>query len=89
MDALVPLIVAITGLPALGVAAWFARGGPGHSPGMALRWALLGAVVLLGALGLYWAGGSRAHVAGVLVAMAIAVNALFASMVLHLRRDRK
>ena len=87
MEALVPLIVALTGLPALGIAAWYARGEPGPlARGTALRWALVALAILGGAIGLYFASGHRAATISVVVAMVVAVNALVASMVLHLRR---
>ncbi len=87
MDALVPLLVALTGLPALGVAAWYARGAAdAHVRGIALRWALIGLAVMLGACGLYWAAGDQARTGGVVVALVLAANALGASLVLHLRR---
>ncbi|UWX03644.1 hypothetical protein H1235_12350 [Pseudoxanthomonas sp. NC8] len=87
MDALVPLIVALTGLPALAVAAWYARGATAHyARGIALRWALVALVLFLGAAGLYWAGGEPTRTTAVVVAMVVAANALAVSLVLHLRR---
>ena len=86
MDALAPLIVAMTGLPALGIAAWYARADDPHSRGTALRWALVALSILCGAVGLYFASGNQAAATAVGVAMAVAVNVLVVSMVLHLRR---
>jgi hypothetical protein len=86
MEALVPLIVAVTGLPALGIAAWHARAADAHGRGLALRWALIALAILCGAVGLYFAGGSRLAVWAVVVAMVVAVNALAVSLVVHLRR---
>jgi Na+/melibiose symporter-like transporter len=86
MDALVPLIVAVTGLPALGIAAWHARAGDAHGRGTALRWALIALAILCGAAGLYFTGDRPPGVWLVAVAMVVAVNALAVSMVLHLRR---
>lgn len=87
MEALVPLIVAVTGLPALGIAAWHARAADPHGRGLALRWALIALAVLCGAVGLYFAGDSRIAVSAVAVAMVVAVNALAVSLVVHLRRS--
>ncbi|HET6396457.1 MAG TPA: hypothetical protein VFF91_06410 [Pseudoxanthomonas sp.] len=89
MDALAPLLVALTGLPALGIAAWYARGDHEQARGLALHWALIGLAILLGAVALYWAGDSRPRITGVAVAMALAVNGLIVSMVLRLRRDEQ
>ena len=87
MEALVPLMVALSGLPALGIAGWYARGQPGpQARGLALRWAALALALFLGAAGLYWAGGEQARTVAVVVAMLVAVNALIVSMVLQLRR---
>ncbi len=86
MDALVPLIVAVTGLPALGIAAWHARADDAHGRGTALRWALIALSILAGAVGLYFATGRQAAQVAVVVAMVVAVNALAVSIVLHLRR---
>ena len=86
MDALVPLIVAVTGLPALGIAAGPAPADHAHGRGTALRWALIAVSILAGAVGLYFATGRQAAQVAVVVAMVVAVNALAVSMVLHLRR---
>ena len=88
MDAVAALVVAITGLPALGVATWYARYDDEHARGLALRWALIALAILCGAVGLYFAGGSRGAVTAVAVAMALAVNALAISTILHARRGR-
>lgn len=87
MDALVPLLVAASALPALGIAAWYGR----HAAhpvarGIALHWALIALGVLLGAAGLYWAAGNETRATGVVVAMVVLVNALVVSLVLYMRR---
>lgn len=87
MEALVPLLVAASALPALGISAWYAR----HAAhpvarGIALRWALIALAMLLGAAGLYWAGHHEARATTVVVLMVIVVNVLAISMVLHMRR---
>ncbi|GAB3514195.1 hypothetical protein [Pseudoxanthomonas daejeonensis] len=87
MEALVPLVIAMSGMPALGIAAWYARADDAHSRGAALRWALVALAMLGGAIGLYFAGGSTTAVTTVVVAMVVAVNALLVSVVLHLRRS--
>lgn len=87
MDALVPLIVALTGLPALGIAIWHARNDDGQARILGLHWALIALAIFIGAACLYWAGGNERQVTGVVIAMALAVNALIVSMVLRLRRQ--
>lgn len=89
MDVIAPLILALSGLPALAVAAWIGGNGDERSRGLGLRWALLGLAILLGAAALYWAGDSRARVYAVVVALVVAVNALGVSMLRHLRRGRR
>jgi len=86
MEALVPLIIAVSGLPALGMAAWYARSDDAHSRGMALRCALIALAILGGAIGLYFAGDHHTAQIAAVVAMVVAVNAVAVSMVLYLRR---
>ena len=87
MDAMAPLLLAVSGLPALGIAAWYANDGAGpHARRTALLWALIALAILLGAIGLYFAGGSRGTGTAVVVAMVVVVNALVVALVLHLRR---
>ena len=86
MNALAPLVIALTGLPALGIAVWFARSGSEHDRRTALHWALIAVSILLGAVGLYFAAGHRTAGMLVVLAMVVAVNALAVSMVMHLRR---
>ena len=87
MDAFVPLIVALTGLPALGIAAWHARDDTGQARILGLHWALIALAIFIGAACLYWAGDSGRRVTAVVVAMALAVNGLIVSMALRLRRE--
>ena len=89
MDALIPLLVALSGLPALAISAWLGGRGDDRARGLGLRWALLGLAIMLGAAGLYWAGSSHGRIWGVVIAMVIVVNALAVSMLLHLRRNRQ
>lgn len=86
MDAWAPLVVACSGLPAVGIAAWLARSPHPLQRSLALRMALVGLAILAGALGLYWAGGDAGAMRAVAVAMVVAVNALGISMVLRMRR---
>ena len=88
MDALGPLLVALTALPALGIAAWQARAAAidPKARGLALRWAGIALAMLLGAAGLYFAGADRTRATVVGVVMVVAVNVLLVSMILHLRR---
>lgn len=88
MAAWLPLLLALIGLAAVWLAAWLARDNRPASPGLALRMALSGIVILLGALGLYFAGDG-AWGAAVLLAMALLVNLLGLSMWWHLRRIHK
>ena len=86
MDALVPLLLALSGLPALGVAGWTLRNDDARSRGLALRWALIGLSILIGAIALYWAGADRTAVNWVIGVLVVAVNGLAISMLLFLRR---
>jgi hypothetical protein len=84
---LAPLIIALTGLPALAIAWWTGRPGDAHARGTGLRWALIALAMFLGALALYWAGDSRARIYTVTIALVVAVNAMAVSLLRHLRRD--
>jgi hypothetical protein len=86
MDAWVPLVVACSGLPAVGIAAWLARSPLPLQRSLALHMALVGLAILAGALGLYWAAGDQGATRAVVIAMVLAVNALGVSMILRVRR---
>jgi hypothetical protein len=86
MDAWIPLLVAATGLPAVGIAAWLARSPQPLQRSLALHMALVGLVILAGALGLYWAGADHGAMRAVAIAMVVAVNALGISMIVRVRR---
>ena len=87
MNSIIPLLVAVSGMPALGIAAWYARAATHPTPrSVALHWALIALTLFLGASGLHWASGSESRTATVAIIMVIAVNALIVSMVLRLRR---
>lgn len=86
MMALMPLLLALGGLAAVAIAGWLVKDQRPASPGLGLRMALAGIVILLGALGLYWAGADETIALWVVLGMALLVNLLGISMWLHLRR---
>ena len=88
-SAALPLIVALTGLPAAFIALWLSRSSDPAGPGMALRMALVAVVILAGALGMYWVAGDEDLVRWVVIAMVVAVNVLALSMWRHASRIRK
>jgi len=85
-DAVAPLVLAVTGLPALVIAAWSGRDGGAHARGTGLRWALIALCSFIAAIALYLAGGNRSAALAIGILFAVAVNVLAVSMVLHLRR---
>ena len=89
MHALAPLLLALSGLPALLIGAWMSRARDDRSRGMALHWVLVGLAIQAGAVGIYWAGDDDRLAQGIAIAMVVLVNALIVSMVLQLRRNRK
>ena len=62
MHALVPLVLAISGLPALLIGAWMSREPDARSRGMAVHWVLVGLAIQAGAVGVYWAGDDNGRV---------------------------
>ncbi|WP_245979181.1 hypothetical protein [Solilutibacter pythonis] len=86
MAALVPLLLALAGLGAVAVAAWLSKDGRPASPGLALRMALTGIAILLGAIALYLTGNDANAATWITLSMALTVNLLAVSMWLHLRR---
>ena len=74
----IPLILAISSLPAFIAAALIARGRPAGTPWpLAARvMAMVGTAIVAGALGLFWAGDNETRQLSVIVAMALAVNGL-------------
>ncbi|MCL7714355.1 hypothetical protein [Stenotrophomonas mori] len=87
MDAVTAsLVIAVTGLPALAVAAWSSRDGSPQARGLGLRWALIALCLFVGALALYLADGHRTGTYAVITVLVLAINALGISLVLHLRR---
>ena len=87
MHALAPLVLALSGLPALLIGAWVSRTGDPRSRGMAAHWVLIGLAIQAGAVGLYCAGDDDRMAQGAVIAMVVLVNALIISMVLQLRRS--
>jgi len=88
VNAVAPLIIAATGIPALCFAVWSGRPGTAHARGLGLRWALIALCMFVGAVGVYLAGDNRNIAYGVVIALVVAVNALGISLVMHLRRER-
>ena len=86
MNAIAPLIIAATGIPALCFATWSGRPGTAHARGMGLRWALIALCMFVAATGVYLAGDNRNIAYGVVIALVVAVNALGISLLVHLRR---
>lgn len=90
MDTLfAPLIMALTGIPALGIAFWSARDGSAIGRVQGLHWALMGLCIFLGAAGLYWSGGSEARTWAVVGVMVLAVNGLAISLIIKLRKAQR
>ena len=89
MHALVPLVLAVSGLPALLVGAWLSRANDDRSRGLALHWVLVGLAIQAGAVGIHWAGDDDSIAQGIVIAMVVLVNALIVSMVLQLRRRNR
>ncbi|MCF5920272.1 hypothetical protein [Xanthomonas perforans] len=84
MNIMVPLVVALSGLPALAIAASIGADDDDRARGLGLRWALISLVILVGAACLYWAGDNRAGIYAVVIGMLIGVNALIMLIVMHL-----
>ncbi len=89
MELFAPLLVAIGAMPALGIAAWYARVTGPLARIVALHWALIALSMFLGAAGLYWAAADEGRIATVAILMVVAVNVLALSMVLRLRRGER
>ena len=91
---LVPLILAISSLPAFIAAALIARraarpdGGRGGTPALARLMLLVGIAILAGAAGLLWAGDNETRRLAVIVAMVLAVNGLGLVLLFSLGRKR-
>ncbi len=85
-EVIAALVIALTGLPALGIAAWSGRGGSRHARGSGLRWALIALCSFIAAIALYLFGGNRSAALAIAIGFALVVNVLAVSLVLHLRR---
>lgn len=79
------LIVAASGLPAFALARSFAR----DRRRLATVLRLAGLAMLAGGCGLAWAGGDRARIVAVALAMAIAVNGLALAVLFDVLRRRR
>ncbi|MFC7521211.1 hypothetical protein ACFQS6_16125 [Xanthomonas populi] len=86
MNVMVPLVVALCGLPALAIADSIGADDDDRARGLGLRWALISLVILIGAACLYWAGDHRAGMYAVVIGMLVGVNIVIVSMVMHLCR---
>lgn len=103
-DLLVPTILAVSSLPLFAIAYrvgcgdlhWLngldarrLRDPDAVARGMARRLALVGVSILLGALGMYWAGADQARIAIVAIVLLVAVNGLGIALVLAVQRARR
>ncbi|HEY5782394.1 MAG TPA: hypothetical protein VIT66_11090 [Lysobacter sp.] len=92
----VPLVLAISSLPAFIAAALIGRsaratrpdGGRGGGPALARLMLLVGFAILAGAAGLLWAGDDETRRLVVIVAMVLAVNGLGLVLIFSLGRKR-
>jgi hypothetical protein len=90
----VPLVLAISSLPAFIAAALLARSGRakdaprGGTPVLARLMLLVGFAILAGAAGLVWAGDNETRRLAVIVAMVLAVNGLGLVLLFSLGRKR-
>lgn len=90
-DFIVPLLLAISSLPAFVVARLIGRGRPTGAPvpRIARVMRLVGITILAGAAGLYWAGDNETRRLAVIVAMVVAVNGLGLLLLFSLGRGRR
>ena len=86
-DVVAPLLIALTGVPALAIAVWSGRDGSPHARGTGLRWALIALSMFVGALAIYLANPHRGLTYTAVIVLVIAVNALGISLLRHLRRS--
>ena len=92
----VPLVLAISSLPAFIAAALIRRsasatrpgGGRSGGPALARLMLLVGVAILAGAAGLLWAGDNETRRLAVIVAMVLAVNGLGLALIFSLGRKR-
>ena len=87
-DYFIPLMLAVSSLPAFAAAALVARGRPAGAgwPLASRVMAMVGLSILAGALGLLWAGDDETRRIAVIVAMAVAVNGLGVVLLVGLAR---
>ncbi|MDR7136367.1 hypothetical protein J2X06_003593 [Lysobacter niastensis] len=92
----VPLVLAISSLPAFIAAAMIGRSGRAgrqdnvrdDTPALARLMLLVGVAILAGAAGLLWAGDNETRRLVVIVAMVLAVNGLGLVLIFSLGRKR-
>ncbi|MBU8975155.1 MULTISPECIES: hypothetical protein [unclassified Lysobacter] len=89
-DYVLPLILALSSLPAFVAAKMMGRGRPRGAPvpPLARLMRLVGVAIVAGALGLLWAGGDETRRLVVIVAMVVAVNGLGLLLLFKLGRKR-
>lgn len=89
-DYVLPMILAVSSLPAFVAAAMMSRGRPrgAPTPPLARLMRLVGVAIVAGALGLLWAGEDEARRLAVIVAMVVAVNGLGLVLLVKLGRGR-
>ncbi|MDR0184719.1 hypothetical protein [Lysobacter arvi] len=89
-DYVIPIVLALSSLPAFIAAALISRGRPRGAPvpPLARIMRLVGVAILAGALGLLWAGEDDTRRLAVIVAMVVAVNGLGLVLLFKLGRGR-
>ena len=89
-DYVLPLILAVSSLPAFVAARMMGRGRPRGAPvpPLARLMRLVGVAIVAGALGLLWAGADETRRLVVIVAMVVAVNGLGLVLLFKLGRGR-
>ena len=89
-DYVLPLILALSSLPAFVAAQMMGRGRPRGAPmpPLARLMRLVGVAIVAGALGLLWAGQDETRRLAVIVAMVVAVNGLGLVLLFKLGRGR-
>lgn len=91
IDYAVPLILALSSLPAFIAAILLSRRRPAGAPlpPVASLMAMVGLAILAGAVGLAWAGDDATRRLAVIVAMVVAVNGLGVLLLVRLGRNRR
>lgn len=89
-DYVIPLLLAVSSLPAFIAASLMSRGRPRGAPvpPLARVMRLVGIAIVAGALGLLWAGDDGTRRLAVIVGMVVAVNGLGLVLLFKLGRGR-